>query len=378
MLRVASGDTAPGQASLRRALLLLRLGELQELLTLQDDAKGICEFIQSMLQQEADVSRWSSGGGAPGDAPMSWPFASLRVVKAENVALPVALIEGCAATLTELDCYRLGYDDSYHRILPRCARLESLCMRDWYGCPPAAWLGLSQLHTLRGVSLYDVPAAVIAAALPRLHTLHLYQASGDGEFSVAAFYDELLPRLRSFRVDGRWPAPSSGRVITDVPPLPRLEDLEWNCWLVDLPRRFRGARPSTLNTSDVSVFEWLAAAGGTPARSPLICLRTLTLRVDETPPDAAFMSVLLRMAPHLRQLTFHMHGFEDVLSILSDAFPSEPASARVVHPTLRHIAVTSTDPAMDVLVPRKCGARLRQLHFPRLRRLSVGHEEYPV
>jgi hypothetical protein len=116
---------------------------------------------------------------------MSKALASLRVIKGENVTLPVALIQQCAATLTELDWFQMGYDAT-DSVLPRCTRLESLTLYDWIDCPPAAWLGLSQLHTLRGVSLAAVPAATIAAALPRLHTLHLNN-DRDVASSVAAF-----------------------------------------------------------------------------------------------------------------------------------------------------------------------------------------------
>jgi hypothetical protein len=174
-LRVASGETAAGQALLRRALLLLSPGELQKLREARTSCvrEGTCDFIQSMLQQEVQLDHEALAprgkrDGAPYDAPVSNALASLRVIKAENVLLPVALVQQCAATLTELECYQL----SCSAVLPLCARLQSLTVSDWHGCPPAAWLGLSQLHTLRGVGLPDIPAAAIATALPRLHTLH--------------------------------------------------------------------------------------------------------------------------------------------------------------------------------------------------------------
>jgi hypothetical protein len=66
------------------------------------------------------------------------------------------LMQQCAATLTELECSYLDSDAA--RVLPRC----------WSMCPTAAWLGLSQLHTLRGISFSVAPAATIAAALPLL------------------------------------------------------------------------------------------------------------------------------------------------------------------------------------------------------------------
>jgi hypothetical protein len=94
------------------------------------------------------------------------------------------------------------------------------------------------------------------------------------------------------------------------------------------------------------------------------------------------MARLLRAAPQLRRLTFEMYfaRYEDVHWILSGAF--RPAGSFMVMPfhlQLRHLAVSSeTLPVDDVPVPRGCGVRLRQRHFPRLRRLTVGDTEYPV
>jgi hypothetical protein len=162
---------------LRRALLLPGPGALQELhqLRLRNGTVGTCDFILSMLEQEA-VERVDRNGRLRDDGPVSRALASLRLIKGENVTLPLALIAHCAATLTELDCFDLKCrpsDDGLKHVLSRCMRLESLNLYALPYCPPAAWLHLSQLHTLRGVSFADVPAAAIAAALPRLHTLHL-------------------------------------------------------------------------------------------------------------------------------------------------------------------------------------------------------------
>jgi hypothetical protein len=139
-------------------------------------------------------------------------------------------------------------------------------MYDWYDCPPAAWL--SQLQTLRGMSLCDVPAAAIAAALPRLHTLHHV---GPVDFRVAVFYDELLPRLRSFGLEGSWPE-TDGTEMADIPPLPLLEDFTWPAERVEtsLPRRFMGARPSTLKICNVALAGWLKAVDDANSGSPTV------------------------------------------------------------------------------------------------------------
>jgi hypothetical protein len=175
----------------------------------------------------------------PGPGPRA--LASLRVIKAEHLVLPAALMQRCAATLTELECSALTGD--VERVIPRCLRLESLAFSNWWCCPPDAWLGLSQLHTLRGVSLAAVPTTAIAATLPRLHTLHLDHGFNDFEFSVDPFYDELLPRLRSFGVEGAWPETSDTTSTAIVPTLPLLEDLKWRGWAeISLPRLFLAAR----------------------------------------------------------------------------------------------------------------------------------------
>jgi hypothetical protein len=388
-LRVASGGTAAGQALLRRALLLLGPGELQELRelrTLLDDTQATCDFIQSKLQDEVVGSGFGGFGfdwkrdaadAAPRDAPVSRALASLRVIEGKFVPLP--LIQQCAATLTELGCTSLH--DGAARVLPLCTRLESLTLHNWHNFPPASWLGLSQLHTLRGVSLSEVPAATIAAALPRLHTLHVQNVIFRVEFPVAPFYDELLPRLRSFRLGGAWPETSNSAETVDAPSLPLLEDLHW-CER-HLPRQFMGARPLTLVITAVALVNWLkaadaAGADSSTATSPLARVRELALRLGGTPPEAAFMARLMRAAPQLRQLTFYVMDRVHALRVLSEESACEPAWAGLVHPRLRRIVVISLFRRTHSLVSRDCGVPLRQRHFPRLRRLTVDGEEFPV
>jgi hypothetical protein len=131
---------------------------------------------------------------------MSRAVASVRVVNGENVTVPRVLIRQCAATLTELDSYDLG--NFAHEVLPRCTRLESVALDHWRGCPPAVARPVAAAHAAR-CEFCVVPATAIAAALPRLHTLHVDLQDRGGKFPVAASYDELLPRLRSFHIDGR-------------------------------------------------------------------------------------------------------------------------------------------------------------------------------
>jgi hypothetical protein len=70
---------------------------------------------------------------------------------------------------------------------------------------------------------------------------------------------------------------------------------------------------------------------------------------------------------------------DQALWVLSDASaPEELTFAGVAHPSLRHVAIINQYPPQDEPLPSDCGARLRQRYFPRLRRLTVYDEEYPV
>jgi hypothetical protein len=321
---------------------------------------------------------------------VSRALASLRLIKGENVTLPLALIAHCAATLTELDCFDLKYrpsDDGLKHVLPRCTRLESLTLYALPYCPPDAWLGLSQLHTLRGVRLAEVPAASIAAALPRLHTLHLNHERAYSAYSVAAFYDELLPRLRSFRLEGAWPETSDETevVSSSVLPLPLLEDLMWFRFeVMSLPTPLVGARPSTLDSFDVDLVQWSEAADNSgpdspPVTSPLARVRALTIRLDGELPEAASMARLLRAAPQLRYLTFHAYQHEHVRWIVNE-FASGPEFAGLVHPRLRRVFITRDESLLVVPepVPSLYGVKLRRRHFPRLRRPTMDDKECSV
>jgi hypothetical protein len=107
----------------------------------------------------------------PDLGPFSRPSASRQLSLQRLYSLrgggwsdPGRLIQQHAATLTELDCsLNLSFksNDFGNRALSRCTRLEILTCADRYA--PTAWLGLSQLHTLRGVDLTQVTVASIAA-----------------------------------------------------------------------------------------------------------------------------------------------------------------------------------------------------------------------
>jgi hypothetical protein len=104
----------------------------------------------------------------------------------------------------------------------------------------------------------------------------------------------------------------------------------------------------------------------------------LTIKFESPKLEAAFVARLLRAAPQLRQLTFDVYFPEDAQWVLSGAFTRERSFMRPFHPQLRHLAITSEHSPMGVRVSGGCGVRLRQRHFPRLRRLTVEDEDYPV
>jgi hypothetical protein len=63
--------------------------------------------------------------------------------------------------------------------------------------------------------------------------------------------------------------------------------------------------------------------------------------------------------------------------VLLDESISEPAFGGLVHPMLRHVAVCVASSPVGP-VSNGCGLRLRQRHFPRLRRFTVDGDDYPV
>jgi hypothetical protein len=150
-----------------------------------------------------------------------------------------------------------------------------------------------------------------------------------------------------------------------------------------LPRRLMGARPSTLDISEVALVEWLQAADGIRAdsqTSPLARVRALTLSFRSLPPDAMFVAQTLRAAPQLRRLTFDgVLIFRGRWGSLKDFF-TEPAFAGLNHPRLRHIVVTGgcLRGSNVPVPPEEWGVQLRQRPFPCLRRLTVKDEEYAV
>jgi hypothetical protein len=243
---------AATQPIVQRALSFFRDGELQELRVA--DPKVI-ETVVAMLREET---------AAPGRLPvLSRALHSLRALVYHDDACPFdvrALLARHAATIVELCCLTKP-QSAVGGALARCTRLESLSYVSWYA--PSVWLGLSQLHTLHYVNVGVVSFAVIAAALPRLHTLTCFNKT---MLFTAAGADDLLPRLLVFHYDGWWPYEAEDNQEEDQTmeggaprrvsqPQPRLQELVWRGHDNDdeapaplpLPRALLGARPVTLH-----------------------------------------------------------------------------------------------------------------------------------
>jgi hypothetical protein len=360
---------------LRRALSLFSPGELQALHVADE---GTLELVLSMLTQ----------GGAPGTAAPALRALSVREMLTNKSRMDrdaaTAIIERYAATLTEVDCVSIG--EKADSALARCQRLESLSTA-WV-FTPTAWLGLSQLHTLRGVRLNDVPVAVIVAALPRLHTLHASNDIRGRSSAVAGFFDDLLPRLRSFHFEGWWPEDAHDAPPQSLAPLPSLQDFHWldhDTGSMDtmhraLPRGFMGAHPVSLDVFGPAITEWLttieSARPGWAASGPFTRVRELSITVWTL--EAPDLARLLHSAPQLRRLTIDIFDLvEEAPLWLTAGEPiADPAFVGLVHTRLRHLVVScDQDGEFD---DGAAAVVLQQRHFPRLRRLTLNGQEYPV
>jgi hypothetical protein len=245
------------------------------------------------------------------------------------------------------------------------------------------WLGLTHLHTLRGVDLGSVSVAAIAAALPRLHTLAAFVNEDDDSpvphTAVAGFFEVLVPRLRALHYHGLWPAEDDQARVAIVPqPLPLLQELIFWC-PTDLPvaRGFIGAQPAMLQLLHSPVADMLLSASSTVIAEatyrPLARVRDLCLAPgiadDVVSPNPSDVARLLRAAPQLRKFNAgSIHGGLDWLN--------DPAFAGLVHPWLRSVRVDLSRNAEPV--PVDCGVQLRRLHFPRLQQLIVDSVRHSV
>jgi hypothetical protein len=374
-----------------RALLLLGPGELPALGVGDAD---VFRIVLSMMNAS------DAGSGAP-KSTVELALGALRAVEYASSGAPSyqervfinALIERYAETLTSV----AGCDHLDPQTLARCTRLESLTHADRF--ESAVWLGLSQLHTLHGVDLSKVSTAAIAAALPRLHTLTASCPTyGDvAHASVAGFFEDLLPRLRVFHFCGRWPAAGDDDMSTiAAPPLPLLQDLVWDALVPTTTlREFLRAQPTLLHIP----YEFLCVDCPTTVDGGVLVDTTISgflARVCEfhilsssdssthSPLAPADVARILQAAPQLR--TFRINGrvrFDTTTSWLTPtAAASDTLDAAAfewpTHDRLRCFSLQLAGTAASCEPDAECAARLRRLHFPRLRELTVGDARYFV
>jgi hypothetical protein len=303
----------------------------------------------------------------------------VRPQKEDSEPHAAAVIERCAPTLTELKGplpARLLCEsdrEGHPPVLSRCTRLEVLTCVDAY--LPAVWLGLSQLHTLRGVNIYRVSLAAVAAALPRLHTLTMYgNLSGENAPSVAGFFTDLLPRLRVFHFNGKFPPSEAANFVAPPAPLPLLEELVWQdrTRQPTLYRGFLGARPLLLHAPYELIAEGLPGRPGAlvePTLNLLVRACELWVSGGATPVGLSDVAQMLRAAPRLRLFSGQLHG--SLASLTAPAAPLDPAFVGLVHSRLRNFTVRSF-PRDNSSHDEGCASRLRQACFPRLREMAVS------
>jgi hypothetical protein len=286
-----------------------------------------------------------------------------------------AVVEMCAATLTELDCtFPRASAEAHDRALARCLRLESLS--HVHGYTPAVWLALSQLHTLRHVDLTRVSLAAIAASLPRLHSLDAFYRPFSNPYDppsavMAGFFEDLLPRLRVFSFYGNW-AQNGVTTTAGAARALVLEQLKWDCSTADaetgLPigQGFIGAQPTMLRASSSMIADWLLAAAGPQCRLLAHVRRLIVI----SPKTVAELTEILTAAPQLRHLSV-----TDVRGGIYAFFLERPWEATgLVHRRLRSLQFESSQHTAERshAPSAYCATQLQQLFFPRLRVLQVG------
>jgi hypothetical protein len=338
---------------------LLQPGELPALRVADPAVFDVVLAALQKEEQEHDAT----------DAPpaLSRILASVRSLACPESGHPaggaLALVERCAGILKEFDCRVRYKDDNWNEVLARCTRLEFLSFA--YTFAPAAWLGLSQLHTLLNVDLAVVSVATITAALPQLHTLGFVTHYDTNPSLVAGFFDTLLPRLRAFHFGGAWPNDDAPVTTEPSRPLPLLAELIWGS--SDIPDRFSAARPVSL-CAPASVICILATCTlhrtGSGCCGPLS--RARNLRFSGKMPQPSDVAAILRAAPELR--TLHAGTMPKRLTWRGD-----PAFEGLVHRNLRSLRFSpplrKTDYHLTQLAA-ECDM-LRAHHFPRLRALAI-------
>jgi hypothetical protein len=352
-----------------RALSLFGPGELRALRVMDVDV-----FRLVMLLRKASVD---GGGPAPR---IGQAIDALCVVHAGGYSSPspdegslAAVLKRHSSTITELHAELPAKTlKEISSALPSCTRLESLTGASAYD--PAVWLRLSHLHTVRGVDLVYVSVAAIAAALPKLHTLGAFNYCGDSA-QIAGFFTNLLPRLRVFHFEGRWPDVQEQPAASAVAPLPLLQELVWDVSSDIAAREFFGAQPTVLHAPYAMISQcWLGAVDAPASFLARVCDLRITIAFDVAPLDPTDVMQVLRAAPQLRK--FHTnHSVHGDASWLAPTEPTHPALEGLVHPRLREFGIARAEADGAEAIPAEWAAHLQRRHFPRLRELVVVGDE---
>jgi hypothetical protein len=312
-----------------------------------------------MLRREERAAARTTGAPAPALSTIVHTLQSLGWSErscAPNSAS--AIVKRCAGTLKQLDCcFWEKNNDNWNEALAGCTRLESLTDASKFA--PAAWLGLSQLHTLLDVDVHFVSVATIAAALPRLHTFGIATHHSLNPSAVDGFSGMLLPRLRSFRFHGpKWHVEDTTPAQA---PLPLLGELILGRAL--FADTFSLAQPVTLHASESVIQKWATCAHHAASGCSPLC-RVRDLRFCGEMPNAATVAAVLRAAPELRAL----HGgriYDRVWGWCND-----PAFDGLVHRKLRSLRFSRHFTEGELFAGIEFDT-LQARHFPRLRALTM-------
>jgi hypothetical protein len=228
--------------------------------------------------------------------------------------------------------------------------------------------------------------AAIAAALPRLHTLHVHTCSNLPVAAVAGFFEDLLPRLRDFGSSGWWPQDPISQVATlSCPPrpLPQLRALKifrsfrgfgdhpppWS--------EFMGARPLELCIDDAMILNWLPPEIDDDAATlcPLACVQTLFISAESrrmlTPTNVAR---ILRASPNVETLIVSAYMNVDIdASWLAPS--AHPALGGLVHSNLRRIDWYGQRLSLSTVLQSDLACLRPRPHFPRLQIVNDVIEE---
>jgi hypothetical protein len=363
---------------LARALSLFGPGELRALRVLDVD---VCRLITSLMRTAAVDA--DGDGPAPQIEQATDALCAVEVggyfSPSPDIGSLAAVLERHASTITEI---RVDLNEKMLKqvssAVAGCTRLESLTRA--YAHDAAIWLGLSHLHTLRGVDLSKVSTAAIAAGLPKLHTLEAFGYCRDPA-QAEAFCTDVLSRLRVFHFEGQWPNAQEPPVVT-VAPLPLLEELAWNLsnpYETIAPHELLGAQPMVLDAPYALISRCqLDAIGASASFLGRVRKLFITTPSDGDPLDPADVARVLRAAPQLKKF-FTAHRVHGDASWLAPTALTHPAFERLVHPRLQEFGIVCADGFSETSPPdAEWVAHLRRRHFPRLRELVVGDETYFV